>query len=262
MKTLRDRHTYAATLFLALGVVTWGDGLAAQETGKPGTMQVALSSPQPDYGTAAESSVFLPGSAFSGALPGITVGDDCCLSAIFGGTNPVVEAWAPVYFPQGALITGIDLYYYDTNVTQTLDCNLFEVPGSGSIAGNIAHVQSVGSAGWGVATQNLVSPWQVNNASNGYLIFMTTDGSGPVTDQSIRWRGVKVRYKLQVSPAPSVATFSDVPTSHPYFKFVEALAAAGITGGCGGGKFCPDTPLTRGQMAVFLSVALGLYWPN
>ena len=26
----------------------------------------------------------------------------------------------------------------------------------------------------------------------------------------------------------------------------------GITGGCGGGNYCPDTPVTRAQMAVFL----------
>ena len=50
------------------------------------------------------------------------------------------------------------------------------------------------------------------------------------------------------------------PTTHPFFRFVEALAEAGITAGCGPGSFCPDTPVTRGQIAVFLSVALGLYW--
>jgi len=70
-----------------------------------------------------------------------------------------------------------------------------------------------------------------------------------------------IAYRLQVSPAPATATFGDVPTSHPFFRYVEALAAAGITGGCGGGNFCPDAPLTRGQMAVFLSKALGLQWP-
>jgi hypothetical protein len=72
---------------------------------------------------------------------------------------------------------------------------------------------------------------------------------------------IRVQWSRQVSPAPSTASFGDVPTNHPFFQFVEALAAAGITGGCGGGTFCPDAPLTRGQMAVFLAVALGLYFP-
>jgi hypothetical protein len=52
-----------------------------------------------------------------------------------------------------------------------------------------------------------------------------------------------------------------VPTSHPFFQYVEALVASGVTGGCGSGNYCPDAPLTRGQMATFLSRALGLEWP-
>ena len=39
--------------------------------------------------------------------------------------------------------------------------------------------------------------------------------------------------------------------------FIEDFAAKGITGGCGGGKFCPGDPVTRGQMAVFIESALG-----
>ena len=66
----------------------------------------------------------------------------------------------------------------------------------------------------------------------------------------------------QVSPAPATATFTDVPVGHPQRQFIEALVAAGITGGCGAGAYCPDAPLTRGQMAVFLAVALGLHFPN
>jgi cytochrome c peroxidase len=40
-------------------------------------------------------------------------------------------------------------------------------------------------------------------------------------------------------------------------NFIEELAAAGITAGCGPGNFCPDVPLTRAQMAVFIESALG-----
>jgi S-layer homology domain len=78
---------------------------------------------------------------------------------------------------------------------------------------------------------------------------------------ALRLRGARILYRRQVSPAPSVATFADVPTNHPFFQFVEALAASGITAGCGTDIYCPDAPLTRGQMAVFLAKALGLHWP-
>ena len=46
--------------------------------------------------------------------------------------------------------------------------------------------------------------------------------------------------------------FSDVPTGSIYHSFVSWLVARGITGGCGAGVFCPDQPVTRAQMAVFL----------
>jgi uncharacterized protein YkwD len=76
-----------------------------------------------------------------------------------------------------------------------------------------------------------------------------------------RGQGVWVRYTngSQFSPlseAPSVETpeqsFGDVPDSHWAWNFVERLSAAGITGGCGNGLYCPDDPVTRAQMAVFL----------
>ncbi len=51
------------------------------------------------------------------------------------------------------------------------------------------------------------------------------------------------------------STFLDVPPSHLFFAFVEILAANGVTAGCGGSYYCPDSPVTRAQMAVFLLTA-------
>ena len=51
--------------------------------------------------------------------------------------------------------------------------------------------------------------------------------------------------------------FSDVPTSSTYHTTVSRLVGAGITGGCGGGKYCPNAAVTRGQMAAFLNRGLG-----
>jgi S-layer homology domain len=73
---------------------------------------------------------------------------------------------------------------------------------------------------------------------------------------------VQVHWRRQVSPAPPVATFNDVSVIDPGYKYIEALVASGITTGCGGGNYCPDAALTRRQMAVFLSKALGLHWPD
>ena len=51
--------------------------------------------------------------------------------------------------------------------------------------------------------------------------------------------------------------FSDVPTSSTYHTTVSRLVGAGLTGGCGGGKFCPNAAVTRGQMSAFLNRGLG-----
>ena len=39
---------------------------------------------------------------------------------------------------------------------------------------------------------------------------------------------------------------------------LDRLAAEGITSGCGNGNYCPEAPVTRAQMAVFLVRTFGL----
>ncbi|HEY7575147.1 MAG TPA: S-layer homology domain-containing protein, partial [Thermoanaerobaculia bacterium] len=57
-------------------------------------------------------------------------------------------------------------------------------------------------------------------------------------------------------PAPTGA-FTDVTTTTPFAKWIEELAGRGITSGCGGGAYCPTSPSTRGEMAVFLTRTFG-----
>jgi hypothetical protein len=53
-------------------------------------------------------------------------------------------------------------------------------------------------------------------------------------------------------------TFSDVPCSSGFAKWIEELVERGITAGCGGGLYCPLSAVSRGQMAVFLTVTFAL----
>ncbi|MCP5425142.1 MAG: S-layer homology domain-containing protein [Gammaproteobacteria bacterium] len=55
-----------------------------------------------------------------------------------------------------------------------------------------------------------------------------------------------------IPPSPTGTVFSDVPTSAFAAAWIEKLAADGITGGCGQNIYCPNNPVTRAQMAVFL----------
>jgi hypothetical protein len=57
--------------------------------------------------------------------------------------------------------------------------------------------------------------------------------------------------------------FEDVPCSDPFAPFIEQLVADGITAGCHAEPrlYCPTNPITRGQMAVFLTKAFELPLP-
>jgi hypothetical protein len=70
---------------------------------------------------------------------------------------------------------------------------------------------------------------------------------------------LRARHGAGFVPPPGTGTvFADVPASHPFVSWIEQLALEGITGGCGGGNYCPDATVTRGQMAVFLVRAFSL----
>jgi hypothetical protein len=75
------------------------------------------------------------------------------------------------------------------------------------------------------------------------------------------FRECRITWHRSISPAPLTATFGDVPTGHLYFRAIETLNASGITGGCGGGNFCPNGNVTRGEVAAFFARALGLHFP-
>ena len=59
-------------------------------------------------------------------------------------------------------------------------------------------------------------------------------------------------------PACVTASFGDVPCDSPFAPWIYDLVARSITGGCGGGLYCPVDAATRGQMAVFVVKTFGL----
>ena len=46
--------------------------------------------------------------------------------------------------------------------------------------------------------------------------------------------------------------FNDVPSNHWAAPWIKQLASEGITSGCGGGNYCPNDPVSRAEMALFL----------
>ncbi len=77
-----------------------------------------------------------------------------------------------------------------------------------------------------------------------------------VTDNTLRQQMavfiLKAKHGLCYTPPPCAGVFPDVPCASGFAPWIEAMAAEGITGGCGSGNFCPQNPVRRDQMAVFL----------
>jgi uncharacterized repeat protein (TIGR03803 family) len=63
---------------------------------------------------------------------------------------------------------------------------------------------------------------------------------------------LKAEHGSSYLPPPCTGTFDDVPCPSLFANWIEQLAREGITAGCGGGNYCPSSPVTRAQMAVFL----------
>ena len=75
----------------------------------------------------------------------------------------------------------------------------------------------------------------------------------PVTRGQMAVLIIRGRYGVP-SPTsyPATAYFTDVGTTHPYFAWIQKMKQFGITSGCSDTTYCPDDPVTRGQMAVFI----------
>jgi hypothetical protein len=174
------------------------------------------------------------------------------------GFNSAVPSWQ-LHLPEGALLEEVDFHYYDS-IDGSQPFVSLERLGAGPVDQIINDNLPEFSGGVNDAIFLVDPPREIHNLNAMYVLSMQLDTTDLTHYEALYW--ITVRYRLQVSPAPATATFNDVPTNHPFFQFIEALAASGITGGCGGGNYCPDAPLTRGQMAVFLSKALGLHWPT
>ena len=173
--------------------------------------------------------------------------------------------------PQGARLESIQIYFYDGSSTADVNlraCRQDRAAATGVVAGQECFIDITSSGMPGASAVEVPIPADFQD----YLLAADVDGDN--VEDTVDYYyiaetsgglltaigAIRMNWRRQVHPAPSVATFNDVPTDHPQFQFVEALAASGITAGCGAGNYCPTAALTRGQMAVFLAKALGLHW--
>ena len=257
-------------IILVASILGVGATLSAQVL--PGTKPP--SRPQ-TYGNAAVSYLRVPAAAFFpiNSADGYTG----TVNAPRYGPQNINTFQAPVQLPSGAKPVSLVLDSVDINpiidVLGSLvecdalmqNCGYHPAAGGGDpdcttagyVCSGFAFQSGAGSQSGDLSPDNMT----INNADKFYMLVALTAGNqGAII-------GMRVGYVLQVSPAPAVAFFNDVPTSDFGFQFVEAFAAAGITVGCTSNPpfpppvYCPDRNVTRREMAIFFAKALGLQWP-
>ena len=82
----------------------------------------------------------------------------------------------------------------------------------------------------------------------------------PVTRAEMAIFLLRSKYGVSYSPPAVVGNtgFLDVDVTYWASAWIKQLAAEGITSGCGSGNYCPESPVTRAQMAVFMAEAFNL----
>jgi len=103
-----------------------------------------------------------------------------------------------------------------------------------------------------------------------YAIWLVSNQTvhGRIVIDRVEWQGVATGpaegYYQLFATDPHIRYY-DVPADSPLCPYVEALAREGIVSGCSSTPplYCPASPVTRGQAAVFLCRAAGLapYYP-
>ena len=83
----------------------------------------------------------------------------------------------------------------------------------------------------------------------------------PVTRAQMAVFLLKAKHGSLYTPPAAAGAFTDVPVGYWADKWIEQLAAEGITSGCGVGIYCPESLVTRAQMAVFLAKVFNLPLP-
>ena len=236
----------------AVAALVWmrsGDGLLA-----------ATSSPEA-YGTADYTVTTIAGLGFApgsnGMIYNVSGSQARAVNAIGG------HFYSALDLPAGAIIDFIGFNNFNDGTANVMAIHLYVRDSSGAVTPLIA-LDNTPHNSW--ATDINPIPlgylWTGSQGSLGRTLILDMEIAPSSNTQF--FASVEVWWKRSVSPSPGAPSFNDVPVSHLFFQYIEALKASGITGGCNTNPplYSPDASVTRGQMAVFLAKALGLHWAN
>ena len=255
---MNHKTTLAGSLvaLLALSAVLTAQPVAHRKgerdaSAQPGTLVV----PSPAYGTVLYSVT----SVFAASFNGVGILDPIATDGVgyryfTGGSGLLIGS---VSIPSGVVIDFIGLNSCDP-AGSSFDLTLYDA----TVGSDYTAVGSMVSSLNPCAVQyngTALNYLYAQTAGHNLQIYIHQDPSTP-QDGTAGVMSAEVWWRRQVSTPPADPDFLDVATSNPQYQFIEALFKSGITVGCGGGNFCPNAPVTRGQMAVYLAKALGLAW--
>src|ERR1700730_2184176 len=162
---------------------------------------------QPEtYGTSSKSWYVLSSRDFHPLDSSVTFSiDGNDRSAIFC-TGGGCDFDAAIHLPNGALLTEIEYQVCDTNAVADIFANLWTKSRTGTFTFLSSLQVTSGALGCQLVTHTYAPPVQIDNNANTYGLELLLS----VWDNSNQIIAARIGYKLQVSPAPGTATFSDV----------------------------------------------------
>lgn len=200
---------------------------------------------------------WVPATAFVPGYPGnLDLKLDGFRLAVYrnGGSNTTNGAAAHIRLPSGAYLYQIQWHYIDP-VGGRLTFFGYRVPYNGTIQSLYGSQNSV--AGGTVLNKTVNSAYRTI-ANRDYLYYAWLNFNSIGTAGQLR--GARLYWYRQWRRGLS-NPFNDLGGYGPVFRdAISALYQSGITTGTSPTTYGPNNFVTRAQMAVFLSKALGLHW--
>jgi hypothetical protein len=171
-------------------------------------------------------------------------------SGVFAPTALVVNSAGNSVFEPGETVTVSPSWRNDTGAPQaaTGAASLFTGPGSSSL-------YTIGDAAANYGTVAAGATVSCTGTANCYGLSLGTPTSRPVQHWDSTLLETLSGSETKTWTLHVGNSFTDVPSSNGFYRFIETLLHKGVTGGCGANIYCPSSSTTREQMAVFVLVA-------
>lgn len=214
------------------------------------------------YGTASRSSTTISSAAFHPLSSAEGFEPVAVISrSATGPGSEAIRFQAPLALPDGVAIERFTLSACDASATAEVTAQIlsYQIASFGTTVSAVRGTGVAGTPDCSTFSLTLDPAMTVDNAGSSYVVEITDGDRADTTS----FRSVRVEWRRQVRPADAGAEFTDVPLSDTRRRYVEAATVAGVMKPCAGAtRFCPDDPVTRGQLGIILARALGLHFPD